>query len=230
MLHIVFAALLLFVAGCGGGGGMTTVMVEQPVVVMPPEELPEETTPTESTPLEIAITHGPVPDSGDRDTVIRYLNDALANPYQERLGITPSVLRSDNAPTLHMAQGATDLERNYTRRAVEIVNSALPYRNKISIGADVLDRVQDVPDGQIFIDFAAHSEWPTDYPNKGGYTQFIHTVGSGGQTFSNHIWISDRWETWVSGKLELLVHELMHAMGLLGHVDNFISAINANHP
>ncbi len=233
MLHIVFAVLLLLLAGCGGSG-MTTAMVEPPVVMPPVVQTPEE--PTEGTgtqeptppPLEIAITHGPVQDSADRDTVIRYLNDAIANPYQERLGIIPSVIRPETAPTLHMAEGTTDLERSYTRRAIEIVNSALPYQNRIRIGTDVPNRVQMVPNGQIFIDFAAHSEWPVDYPNAGGYTQVIVTTGLEGETLSNHIWISDRWEMWVSGKLELLVHEIMHAMGMADHVEDFVSAINAN--
>ena len=48
-------------------------------------------------------------------------------------------------------------------------------------------------------------------------------------SYSNHIWISSKWETWiVSGRLELLVHEILHAMGMTGHIEEFVSAINAH--
>ena len=176
MLHIVFAVLLLLLAGCGGSG-MTTAMVEPPVVMPPVVQTPEE--PTEGTgtqeptppPLEIAITHGPVPDSADRDTVIRYLHDAvdsLGNPPH----IIHPLIRHENAPTLRIAESTTEIQRLYTRRAVGIVNSALPYQSRISIGADVPDRSSNAPNGEIYLDFAPHSEWPENHPNAGGFTQY----------------------------------------------------------
>ncbi len=87
MLHIVFTALLLLMAGCGGSG-MTTAMVEPPVVMPPVVAPPEEPTekPVES-PVEPPVvmppvelpeeTNTPEPISPDAPTLVERLSFPL---------------------------------------------------------------------------------------------------------------------------------------------------------
>ena len=64
-------------------------------------------------------------------------------------------------PTVRLAEGTSEEYAAYAVRAVQLINTALPYDKRIVIGDDpapALAAIEDVPDGEIFIDFASSRE------------------------------------------------------------------------
>ena len=62
---------------------------------------------------------------------------------------------------LRLAAGASEEFASYAIRAVELINSALPYDQRIKFSSDpapALSAIEDIPDGEIFVDFAASSD------------------------------------------------------------------------
>ncbi len=73
----------------------------------------------------------------------------------------PGIFRFSKPPLLRIAEGTDGHQRAMILHAVALVNHALPYDNHIRIGEDspTLAQVQEVPGGQIFVDFARHNDW-----------------------------------------------------------------------
>ena len=226
------ASGLLILGACGGGGGSDQAMVPMVPPVEPPTE-PSTEPVVESQPElqsepEISITHELRQDGSSRQDVLRYL-EAATGELDSPPHIIYPIIRHTVAPTLRMAQGTTEYQRFHVMKAVDVVNSALPNEYKITIGLDSPDRGSGVPNGEIWLDFAPVGEWPSQGFDSGGWTQWEEFSNDAeNPALSGHIWINASWDDWISGKHQILVHEIIHAMGLVNHVDEIVSAINKN--
>ena len=70
-------------------------------------------------------------------------------------------------PVVRIADETDEEFTEYVVRAVRLVNAALPYDKRVVLGttpALPLAAIEDVPDGQIFVDFAPWADW--NDPNK----------------------------------------------------------------
>ena len=216
MRQIIFAiivTLLLFLSACGGGGSSSSnpTVTTMPEIVVPEVPRPETT-----------ITTSRVQDSADRETVIRYLRDATDG----------KMIRHLTAPTLRFAASTDAIRRNYTRRAVEIVNSALPYQNRIRIDADTSDRSGDVPNGEIFVDFVPSRHYPGTPGSRARAERIKFNKDPANPSFSTHIWVDrDNFENDIAHNLNrddmtrVMVHEILHALGMTAHVQTFPSVM-----
>ena len=197
--------LVLLLSACGGGGGIGGTV----------------------TPIE-GVSYRYVRNSVDKRTVVAFLED-IQYGYP--------IIRHRSAPTLRMAPDSTSRERRQVANAVRFVNSALPDEFRIRIGSDAPDRQDGVPDGEIWIDFAHLDEWPVDRGSATAHAQYQqYSSDPDDPAFAVHIWLDktktdareDGWNT------AFLVHEILHAVGLDGHVnrDRFDSIMSPyiDHP
>ena len=209
-LLVVYA--LLFLAACGGGGGGVSGPSRADLEKVPVPEMPKP---------EIRINYRRVRDSMRKNEVMEFLRDALLDDN--------SVSRHATAPTLRMAEGTTAKERTQVERAVQFVNSALPYSDRIIIGDNVPDRSGIGHDGEIRIDFAPTNEWPV---NRGTATATAFSrLSSNAEGIptsrATHIWLDKnktdhRDAEW---NMAFLVHEILHALGFGSHTDPSLTSI-----
>ncbi len=122
--------------------------------------------------------------------------------------------------TIHIAQGTSARHMEYVTRAVQIINEALPTSWHLRIGNDVPPLSATVPDRRIHVDFAPWDDWVD--PNKPprdetrGISQNL--LSNDGERRAAHLWIdSERLDD--RHMLKVVVHELLHALGLAAHID-----------
>ena len=166
---------------------------------------------------------------------------------------TPGLASFPNQPVLRLAEGTSDEHTAYALHAAALINSTLPHNKRILIGPEAppLVSVDLIPGGQIFVDFAAKSDWipssegtamsSTDYswewvPMEDRFrcstADDCAEVGRrkiGGMR-AGHVWIDpDAFHTQAEF-VRVLVHEMLHALGLRGHtfVDQFPESILRN--
>lgn len=226
---------LLALAACGGGGGgsaTTTGGGQGPVIAMPPPPEPFDT---------ISASWRRSHDGEPASRVAEYLGVHVSGgPWQAgpdySWSHSPGLVRFASPPTVRLATGASEHERAIAAYAVALINRALPYDHHLTIGADAPagvageweQRLPNIPDGELFIEFI-------DAPPQGGRPgseaiahQHVETEYDTQQS---------RWEKkrlrassvemdreFFRGRpdhqaVSVLVHEMLHSLGLQGHVD-----------
>lgn len=175
----------------------------------------------------VEISQGSVRDGSGAADVIAYLRPRAIHPE-----VTGLATFSD-PPTVQVVEGTSGKYTDYTVRAVQIINAALPHDARISFGdvraPDPLD-VEDVPHGNIHIEFIPQSQWPGEDDlgrSAVGHTQsrIIYTP----RTQRNEVVEADASHILIdSGEVRhfseektvyVIVHELLHALGFSGHTD-----------
>lgn len=188
---------------------------------------------------------------------------------------TPGLATFPNQPVLRLAEGTSKEHSAYALHAAALINSTLPHNKRILIGPEAppLVSVDQIPDGQIFVDFAAKSDWipssegsamnATGYswewvprqdsgcpfsddcawewvPREDGIscptpTDCAVAPGEAGRwkisgMRAGHVWVDpDAFHTQTEF-VRVLVHEMLHALGLRGHsfVDRFPKSVLRN--
>ena len=185
MKILLTGLLVLVLAACGGGGGGEPALRR-------PETLPE----LPSQHPRHAV-QAPLVDRGDFLHIGAIVQDGgvpaqrVVEYLQKHVGDTPSIAgeeytfqrnsvglaRFEDTPVIRLATGTdTDLVEGIVQ-AVQLVNTALPYGKKLVLRMDAppLAGLEDIPDGQIFVDFAAEADWNVpnrDYrPNAGAIAE-----------------------------------------------------------
>ena len=112
----------------------------------------------------VTVSSGRVLDGVGADRVIEYLEQYVnLGEYKNTVGLETFSTR----PVVRLADGTSDEFAEYATRAVQLINAALPYEKRIVFSRDSappLAAIADVPDGDIFIDFAPYEDW--NDPNK----------------------------------------------------------------
>ena len=115
----------------------------------------------------VAVSSGRMQDGESADRVIGYLETHVGGGQsQAGAGFTfgsgiPGLPTFPDRPIVRIAEGTSDKFASFARRAVEHINTALPYDERIVLGNDPappLTAIADIPDGQLFIDFAPSAE------------------------------------------------------------------------
>ena len=218
MILSVVLALSLF--GCGGGsGGRIDVQ-------------PQLTTSfSEAVSIPSALT------------VSRYLSEhASGGPWNSGPDFTfkqpPGLVRFAEPPTLRITEGASDKERGIALYAVDLINRALPYEQHIQIGEDAPDdtTVEILPDGQILVAFLDAPPGIGERPNAEAAAdlRIEYAYDEDQQRMEKQSLLAAR--PWLNrtffdahgddeAMLSVLVHELLHSLGLAGHASNeFLSS------
>lgn len=106
-----------------------------------------------------AVSYGRLQDGVGAENVIAYLR-----PHAEVGEFKPDsgLLTFSTAPTVRVAAGASDELAAFVVQAVRLLNMNLPHVRRIRFGSErvtPLQPVAEVPDGDIFVDFASWEDW-----------------------------------------------------------------------
>ena len=239
-VKLVTATFILFLAAaCGGGGGGrgTDNQSSGPVPNQGSPSQPQRPGGQTNT-WSVKVNLEQMTDNPTASQVVEYLYSQLSGgPWSSGIGSNfsyehdPGLARFETPPIVRIAHGTDDHYRTMIHHAVAIINRQLPYAAQIQIGSDAptLVIVDDVPDGQIFVDFAPPSDWNTRGGGRPG-------AEAGADLSDVKEWdpVQRRWEkkamrasrVWMSTEtgfsdphlMSILMHELLHALGLPGHV------------
>ena len=142
------------------------------------------------------------------------------------------VSRWEVAPTIRVAEDATDTEREIVRLVVDRINLAMPW--ELKIGKDAPAKQLGSPDGEIWIDFAPQAEWAYKDDRSLAGLSVPHLSGTNSHEIARaHVWVIpstirgyDEFEyplaiSWAGQYTSYVgAHELLHALGLRCHVQS----------
>ena len=252
---LAFFLATILALGCGGGGGGGSTMPRRPAILpeiplqtlahapqapivdfdgslhIGPDVAPARNQLRETDARgEVSVSSGYVRDGVGLDNLREFLNVLIeVGPEKQYAGL-PTF---PNPPVLRMATGTSDEHISHAVRAVQIINASLPRDERISFSSNPAPPLDaDVPEGEIFIDFAPKSEWNVSTPpsetsvgNASTWNFIRINPETGERTYlrrsRSHVWIdSEKIEDFSDEKIILvLVHELLHSIGFKGHVD-----------
>ena len=130
-------------------------------------------------------------------------------------------------PILRIGPGTNDHQRALIHHAVALVNRALPWDRHIRIGPDALQPripIEEVEDGQIFVDFAPRHAWHYDGHEEADRIQGLASLEDAveddeiRERLSARIWMLDTLSPSDRSTMFVMVHELLHTIGLAEHV------------
>ena len=185
---LAFFLATILVLGCGGGGGGSTTPRRPAILPEIPLQTPAHAPQAPSVDFdgslhigpdvaparnqlretdargEVSVSSGYVRDGVGLDNLREFLNVFIeVGPEKQNAGL-PTF---PNPPVVRMATGTSDEHISNAVRAVQIINASLPRDKRISFSsnpAPPLVATADVPEGEIFIDFAPKSEWNVSTP------------------------------------------------------------------
>ena len=106
-----------------------------------------------------AVSYGWLQDGVGAEEVVAYLREhADVGEFKPDAGL----LTFRGPPTVRLAEGTPDEMADFVMRAVRLLNANLPPDRRIRFGSEqapALQHLSDVPDGQIFVDFAPWEDW-----------------------------------------------------------------------
>ena len=110
-----------------------------------------------------AVSYGRVRDGVGAQEVIAYLRQhAEVGEFKLDSGL----LTFPAPPTVRLAEGTTNEMAGFLAQAVRLLNAYLPQDRRIRFGSErvtPLEPLGDVPDGDIFVDFASWTDWNDPY-------------------------------------------------------------------
>ena len=109
----------------------------------------------------VSVSYGTVQDGIGADKVLGFMNQHVG--LQDKIAHTgvggaPGLETFSEPPTIRLAEGTSDLYARHTAHAVQLINSALPYEKRITLGTKTLPtdtQFGDIPAGEIFLKFGS---------------------------------------------------------------------------
>ncbi len=227
---MMLAAGALVLAGCGGGGSSHPPR-------QPDMPLAEPREPFDAVDMQLQRSS----DGQPRSRVAEYLRvHASGGPWSGGPDYTwshpPGLVRFTSPPTVRVAEGTGERYRAVAAYAVALLNRALPYDLHLTFGADApvgaagqwQQSLPNVPDGQVFVEFVStplqggrpgssglgHNHTLFEYDTMQGRSEKKHLRASAVELYSGTF--DDLPDHYA---VSVLVHEMIHALGLHGHVD-----------
>lgn len=172
---------------------------------------------------DVRVSHGRAADGEGAAELTAYLaadarnniHDHFPDGYLYRFGDTP--------PTVRVAAGTPAGLLDETVRAVQLINAALPVTWQLDFGATPLPASVFRPSsGEILVEFVPRADWSISLPEQHytGYARrWLESVRTGDpqrpwvfEIEAGRVWLD---HTRVTGqdRMEVLVHELLHALG-----------------
>ena len=105
----------------------------------------------------VAVSSGHVQDGAGADRVLAYLERHTRADYKGWRAAAPGLATFADRPVVRLAAGTSDELATAVEQAVRQINTALPRARRIALGRDRAPRlaaIEDVPAGEIFVDFA----------------------------------------------------------------------------
>ena len=143
----------------------------------------------------------------------------------------PGLARFDTIPIVRIAEGATDYQREMVHQVVARINRELPYSLHLRIGEDApaLQLIEDIPDNQLFVNFAPRTDWADPLRGRPGalaqaQLDIVHEFDVVQQRREKqrqraaHVWMESEHDYGNVELFSILMHELLHTLGLPGHV------------
>jgi len=119
-----------------------------------------------------SVSSGSVQDGVGRARVVSYLSEHVRTGWAGFQTFT-------GRPVVRLAEGTSAEFIEYAERAVQLINAALPYERRVLFGgnpARALAVVQEVPDGEIHIDFSSWADWNSPERVAGGLLWYRRDV------------------------------------------------------
>ena len=109
----------------------------------------------------VSVSYGEVQDGIGADKVLAFMNQHVS--LQDKIahsgaGRAPGLETFSEPPTIRLAEGTSDLYAAFTSRAVQLINSALPYEKRITLSTKPLPtdtQFGGIPEGEIFLKFGS---------------------------------------------------------------------------
>ena len=173
----------------------------------------------------IALREGTSDDVSSASDVVAYLENQVL-PYDSYSGL----VKFNNPPVVQIEGSATEKQRKLTEFAVKIVNTALPHDKRLRIASDYAYEAE----GRIGVTFSAEPPPESDGKYNLGTASanfwYVDEVDPDTQLYrvaeAGAIW--GKVTIYTSGftgefdsdryKVAVLIHEILHAMGMLGHI------------
>ena len=208
--------------------------------------LPDWKRPDRSAPVNgVSVSIGRTRDGAKATRVVEYVTSHVDDKREsqghtiEPASDTPGLASFPSQPLLRLASGTSDEHIAYVLHAAALINSTLPHNKRILIGPEAppLVSVDTIPDGEIFVDFAAKSDWiPSSEESAKTSASYIYGWDPTSQRLeikgmrASHVWVDpDAFDSQVEF-IRVLVHGMLHALGLRGHafVDQFPESVLRN--
>ena len=108
----------------------------------------------------VAVSSGQVQDGAGAERVLAYLDRHVGADYKNWSPLS-GLATFPGRPVVRLAKGTSDELAAYVEHSVQLINTALPYGKRIVFSSDPappLAAIEDVPEGEIFVDFAPSVE------------------------------------------------------------------------
>ena len=112
----------------------------------------------------VSVSSGSVQDGVGKSQVVAYLREHVSDGH-------PGLETFSVRPVVRVAEGTSAQIIGFTQRAVQLINAALPYEKRVLFGSDPAPPhtvIEDVPDGEIYVDFTPWEDW-NDPDRRPGY-------------------------------------------------------------
>ena len=185
------------------------------------------------------ISYGNWRDAGGRDgsatraDIIRYLQAIQSQEVRDAInqGNLPanvvSIPTGITTRTLRISSSSSREERQTIQRIIRELNTALPWEYRVELGSDFNGNIvpDNIPKGEIHIQFTSgKGTWPQNDTN-GDYEDRLLGIGGVNTSFGGYSLIDASAIRNGAGSFyrdllqHVALHEILHAMGTLVHVD-----------
>ena len=178
----------------------------------------------------VGLSTGTLRDGASADEVLAYLRHVTTSASGEVTGL--GTLRDDQ-PVVRLVEGTDRKSAELARRAVRIINAALPYGKRLAFDgrrAPAPSDVFEVSEGYIAIQFSPPEDWPyrfDAYPVAVAFPRVAFLSNHARQREevqhgqSSHVLVNTVAVATLSEAttVQVIVHELLHSLGFPVHTD-----------